>query len=251
MNSFGNNGKIFIPERQLLQSCRILFGPEVDITRQFLGYLQPSGVKTAYRKLVMETHPDRAYQLGVEEAVLESRFKEVNRAYEEVYAYIQDPDRYVLTTPRIFYRPQNSSPAGGARPSQHYYRGTIPPRRMLLGQYLYYSGVISMGQMWDAVVWQKIRRPRLGEIAGRLRWLSPRDIHHILRYRKRGELFGEYALRSGMLSFYQVLVLLGRQKSLQPRIGEYFVGQGIVTPKRLDAVEAALKAHNRRHWFKK
>ena len=108
-----------------------------------------------------------------------------------------------------------------------------------------------MRQMWDAVVWQKIQRPRLGDIACQLRWLSPLDIQNILRRRKRGELFGEFGLRTGLLSFYQVLVLLGRQKILQPRIGNYFIERGILLPKKLDALEAALKDHNRRHWFKR
>jgi hypothetical protein len=77
------------------------------------------------------------------------------------------------------------------------------------------------------------------------------DIRNILRYHYRGELFGEFALRTGLLSFYQLLVLLGRQKRLQPRIGDYFIERGILLPKKLDAAEAALKEHNRRHWFKR
>ena len=62
--SAGSNPRIILPEKQLLQSCQILFGPEADITLQFLGYLQPSGVKTAYRRMVMETHPDPAKALS-------------------------------------------------------------------------------------------------------------------------------------------------------------------------------------------
>ncbi|HPJ96759.1 MAG TPA: DnaJ domain-containing protein [Syntrophales bacterium] len=250
MNSLGGKTKIIIPEKQLLQSCRVLFGPEVNISPQFLGYLQPSGVKTAYRKLVMENHPDRAYHLGVEEAILEERFKEVHRAYEQVFSYIREPDRYILTSPRFFYRAEQPSPRPASRPGQHYYRGALPQRKIFIGQYLYYSGIISMRQMWDAVVWQKIQRPRLGDIACQLRWLNHLDIQNILRHRQRGELFGEYALRTGLLSFYQLLVLVGRQKSLQPRIGNYFIERGILTAKKLDAMEAALKEHNRRHWFK-
>jgi hypothetical protein len=207
-------------------------------------------VKTAYRKLVMETHPDRAYHIGVNEAILEERFKEVHRAYEQVSSYIQEPDRYILTMPPAgtSYRSASAPPPPHR---QHYYRGEMPARKVFLGQFLYYSGVISMRQMWDSVVWQKIQRPRLGDIACQLRWLSPFDIQGILRQRRRGELFGEFALRTGLLSFYQVLVLLGRQRILQPRIGNYFIERGILPPKKLDLMEAALKDHNRRHWFKK
>jgi len=200
----------------------------------------------------MKTHPDRAYHIGVNEVILEERFKEVHRAYEQVFSYIQEPDRYILTMPPgSFYRSDRPISKPTSPQNQHFYTGEIPSRKIFLGQFLYYSRVISMRQMWNAVVWQKIQRPRLGDIAGQLRWLNPFDIQNILRQRKRGELFGEFALRTGLLSFYQVLVLLGRQKLLQPRIGNYFIERGILLPKKLDTLEAALKDHNRRHWFKK
>lgn len=250
MNPNGTDSRIILPEKQLLQSCRILFGPEVQISPQFLGYLQPAGVKTAYRKLAMETHPDRAHHIGVDEAILEERFKEVNRAYEQIFSYVREPDRYILTMPpRSFYRSDRPVTKPPSPQHPYFHKGEIPSRRIFIGQFLYYSGVISMRQMWGAVGWQKIRRPRLGDIACKLRWLSPLDIQKILRHRDRGELFGEFALRTGLINYYQLLVLLGRQKRLQPRIGDYFIERGILLPKKLDVVEAALKEHNRRHWF--
>jgi len=250
MDSNGRDNRIILPEKHLLHSCMILFGPEAQITPQFLCYLQPAGVKTAYRRLAMETHPDRSHHIGVDEAILEERFKEVNRAYEQIFSYIREPDRYILTTPpKSFYRPDRPATKPAAAQHHNTYQGGIPSRRIFIGQYLYYSGVISMRQMWGAVGWQKIQRPRFGDIACKLRWLTPSDIQNILRYRYRGELFGEFALRRGLLSRYQLLVLLGRQKRLQPRIGDYFIERGILFPRKLDAVEAALKEHNRRYWF--
>ncbi|MCX5854650.1 MAG: hypothetical protein NTZ24_08830 [Deltaproteobacteria bacterium] len=253
MKSNVRDGRITLSEKQLHQSCRILFGPEVCITPQFLSLLQPSGVKTAYRKLAMETHPDRACHLGIDVAILEERFKKAHRAYKQVFSYIKEPDRYILTTPPP--KPSRRSDRSAARPPSsqrpRFHNGDIPPRKIFIGQFLYYSSIISMRQMWDAVVWQQIQRPRIGDIARQLGWLSPSDIQSILRHRNRGELFGEFALRTGLLSFYQVLVLLGRQKNLQPRIGIYFIERGILLPKKLDAIAAALKEHNRRHWFKK
>jgi hypothetical protein len=224
----------------------------VQITSQFLGYLQPAGVKTAYRKLAMESHPDRAQLIGVEETVLEEKFKEVNRAYEQVSSYIREPGRYILTLhPKPFYRSARPAARPAAPSSPFFYPGKIPPRKIFIGQFLYYSGAISMRQMWCAVGWQKIQRPRVGDIAGKLGWLTPSEIQGILRRRNQGELFGEFALRSGLLNYYQVLVLLGQQKRLQPRIGDYFIERGILLPRKLDAVEAALREHNRRYWFKR
>jgi hypothetical protein len=251
MNANGNDSRIILPRSQFLQSCRILFGPEVSISRQFLTYLQPAGIKSAYRRLAMETHPDRSCYTGLDEATLEERFKEVNRAYEQVSSYILQPDRFILTlSPNLYvraYRPAAARPA--AREHHYAYRGEIPTRKIFIGQFLYYSGVISMRQMWSAVGWQKIRRPRLGDIARELGWLDPSDIENFMRFRRPGELFGEFALRKGWLNFYQILVLLGRQKRIQPRIGDYFIERGILLPGQLNAAEEALREHNRRYWF--
>jgi hypothetical protein len=239
-----------IPEQQLHDACRVLFGPQIEIVPQFFSYLQPAGVKAAYRKLAMETHPDRARLTGVDEAVLEERFKEVSSAYEQLFSYVQNPEQYVLAMPP---RPSSRPVRPAAKPPEptchQFYTGQVPLRRILIGQFLYYSGAISMQQMWGAVVWQKIKRPRLGDIACKLDWLDTLDIKNIMNQRRRGELFGEFAVRAGLLDSYQLLVLLGRQRLLQPRIGDYFIERGILSPWKLDMTAQALKEHNRRHWF--
>ena len=50
---------VIAEEQQLFRSCEILFGSQVSISREFLEYLQPSGLQGAYRKRALETHPDR------------------------------------------------------------------------------------------------------------------------------------------------------------------------------------------------
>ncbi len=46
-------------QRELFRSCEILFGPELRISSEFLDYLEVNGVKSAFRKRALETHPDR------------------------------------------------------------------------------------------------------------------------------------------------------------------------------------------------
>ena len=46
-------------EQELYRACRIIFGPDLTVSREFLEYIQSSGVKSAFRKKAMETHPDR------------------------------------------------------------------------------------------------------------------------------------------------------------------------------------------------
>ena len=53
-----------ISRQDLFKACESLFGTEIDISIEFLRYLKPAGVKAAYRKKAMETHPDRAAALA-------------------------------------------------------------------------------------------------------------------------------------------------------------------------------------------
>ena len=48
----------FNSEIALLNACRTLFGKEVNLSHEFLYYLQPSGAKTAFRNQAKAHHPD-------------------------------------------------------------------------------------------------------------------------------------------------------------------------------------------------
>ena len=45
-------------ETELINACRILFGTHVEVTPEFLRYIQPDGIKNAYRSRARECHPD-------------------------------------------------------------------------------------------------------------------------------------------------------------------------------------------------
>ena len=101
-------------------------------------------------------------------------------------------------------------------PSDRFYSGNVPKRELLIGQFLYYSGLISWKTLFDAVCWQRKQRPAIGKIA--LDWgiLSPDNIKRILTERNYKEQFGDYALRNGLISHFKHLAIVGRQKKLQP-----------------------------------
>lgn len=61
---------------ELYDACGVLFGPQVDISFEFFRYLQPSGLKDAFRKKALETHPDRAKALGKDESKLNELFED-------------------------------------------------------------------------------------------------------------------------------------------------------------------------------
>jgi hypothetical protein len=48
-----------LSQSAILDACRTLFGDEVNLGPEFLGYLQPGGAKSAFRNQVKQHHPDR------------------------------------------------------------------------------------------------------------------------------------------------------------------------------------------------
>jgi hypothetical protein len=131
---------------------------------------------------------------------------------------------------------------------EHFWQCDLPRKKLLIGRVLYYSGIISSRTLIEAIVWQKKQRPAVGSIATQWDWLDQRDILKILSQRKPSEKFGECALRRGYLNRYQLTLLLGRQRLLQPRIGLYFVKQSILNARELESFVEKLRLHNRKYW---
>ena len=78
----------------------------IDVSVEFLRYLKPSGVKAAYRKRALETHPDRAVVVSGKPDFLEKRFKEINVAYQLLQAFLSCPWKYSLNEAGSIYNPQ-------------------------------------------------------------------------------------------------------------------------------------------------
>lgn len=248
----------------LFNACSVLFGSDININIDFLKYLQVSGLKAAYRKKAFETHPDRAVALEEPTLSLEERFKEVNNAYEQLSSFIEYPWKYSLETyayanqPGKKKRPHSSREdvnaykrgpgASPRRTGEFFWQGNIPRQKLMLGRYLFYSGLISSRTLIDAIVWQKRLRPLVGSIAARWDWLAHEDILAILTRRRPGEKFGECALRCGYISSYQLSLLLGRQRMLQPKIGNFFIDRRIIKAGEMEALVEKLRAHNWKHW---
>ncbi len=236
-----------IPE--VFDACGLLFGPEVEISLDFLKYLEPSGLKAAYRKKALETHPDRARALGRDEAKMGERFREAALAYEKLVPIITNKKT-------VFSRFQ---PIGQTKKEQtvvrreeakssfsdFFYTKDMPQRQLLFGQFLYYSGLISWNTLIKAVTWQKRQRPPIGQLALEWKMMSRSDIQQILMCREFRGKFGERAIRLGYLSRFQLMALLGKQRNLQRPIGTFFVNEGILLQREIEAVAARQKIHNR------
>ena len=274
-------------EKELFRSCEIIFGPELSISREFLDYLQLSGIKSAYRKRAMETHPDRA---GLENDRVQRQhhdlFHSVQEAYENLITFLDAKEKgYCLPPPArqaqprqsprpAPVKPQRPQPAkasrtaAGPRPqartgtrtqagfgnsagqpstfwnTESLYQGTLPNRRLLLGHFLYYSGLINWRTIIQALIWQRTERPRLGEIGQRFGLLNEADVVQILRNRPTLQPFGQTAMDMGLLSQPQLQMLVAHQKRLQKKFGEFFLEKRILQAGELRALLQQYQEHN-------
>jgi hypothetical protein len=244
-----------ISREDLFNACESLFGTDIDVSIDFLRYLKPAGVKAAFRKKALETHPDRAIMLAGETDSLERKFKEINLAYQLLKGFIDCPWKYHIGYDGALYRrrnwptkPTKPQPATYDVSNETRYLGRIPQRKMLMGQFLYYSGHISLTTLIKAIVWQRNQRPSIGSLAVRWDLINAEDVMDVIQQRRKGEKFGECALRRGHISKYKLILLLDRQRMLQPQLGNYFVENKIIPSYKIIKIVDDLKAHNKKFW---
>lgn len=233
----------------LLDACTVLFGPEIRISLDFIHYLKPEGLRAAYRKKVLETHPDRAVTTGADVARMKADFIKATLAYRTLSAVVMNDGGGLLKESKEGDATSRRDIPKGATDrevNEKYFTGRIPGRKLLLCQFLYYSGCISWKTYIDALIWQRRRRRPVGRIARDLGLLSEKEIQAILKQRAVQEKFGESAIRMGYLTPYKLMVLLGRQRRLQRQIGDYFVQSGILTRPQVERMAQNQLLHNNR-----
>ena len=197
-------------------------------------------VREAFRRRSLETHPDRAAALGRSEAALAGEFRRLLEAYQILSRTNSAPEP----------QPREREPRAPRPAQDHLHRGTLPQRPLRFAEFLYYSGRVSWRNLVEAVAWQRRQRPAIGRIAVEWGHLSDVEVREILGQRRRegqaGEPFGECARRLGFISRIQLLALLGRQRRLQRRIGQFFVEAGLLGEWEVQTFDADLYRHNAR-----
>ena len=280
---------------EVIHAGTVIFGSTFAVAAQAGGW--HGELRTAYRRRVLETHPDRAAVLGRTEAELLREFRAVSEAYEllaELRAGLlpsgrlapppptvrppppsarahrptartapQEPPRRAAPPPpsRPAAAPRQAAPraqaaraaqAGPARPQvvPPWAGAGLPRRRLKLAEFLYSSGRVTWQDFVAAIAWQRNQRPAVGRIAVGFGFLDRWEVAEILeRRRVEGagkEPFGEFAVRRGYLTPFQLLALLGQQLRLQQPIGQYFVERGLVDDVDLDGARAVIFRHNAR-----
>ena len=126
----------------------------------------------------------------------------------------------------------------------------LPQRRLRLAEYLYYAGRVGWSDLVEAIAWQRAQRPPVGRIAVDFGFLAAEEVTAILERRRiagaTGTPFGQWAVREGSLTPFQILAVLGRQLRMQRPIGQWFVERGLVGADEVDAVRNRILRHNAR-----
>lgn len=235
-----------VTEAEVFRACRTLFGPELQLNREFLSYLQPAGVRSAYRKKAKVVHPDRFAVSSITIKTKQQRlFQDLNQAHQTVQIYLKQR-RLTPSTNFSQSRPAYSQPQNQRHeaPRQQPWGRVLPPRPLQFGLFLYYLGIIPFHTLISAITWQRQQRPVVGEIARRWGWLNDEHIRQIINHRGGLNKFGERAEQLGLLSSLQVGTLLYHQRTRQKQIGDFFVTQGFFDQTTLNQLLAQLAEHN-------
>ncbi len=232
-------------EAELLSACRMLFGPDVQVNQDFLGYLQAEGAKVAYRKRARESHPDAHPRASQElRRQLHDSFTRLSHAYQTLQVYLTA--RNMGRTVRASSKPGVSKPHPPRQQADElYYQGPVPWIELKLGRYLYFRGLVSYQEILRALRWQWEQRPCIGVLARQRGWLDDRTVHGILQDGQIRGRFGERALQLGLLTGGQVQELLAIQQRQQKRLGRYFIEQGLFQETDVSSLDSERMAHNR------
>ncbi len=241
-----------IARTALREALAVMFGPLSGPAEHFLCGLEEARLREVFRSRALQTHPDRSAVLGQDPQRLQERFLKLVWAYDTLRAALggaagpEPVSRRERSSRRVSPCPPSSSPSPPRPRAEHFYRGPLPRRVLRLGEFLYYSGQVSWQSLISSLVWQKRHRPRFGQVAVSWRLLTPRQTELVLRRRQWGERFGECAVRLGLMVPFWVRSILLHQSRRQPRLGGYFLEQGLLSPAELQRWLQRLAEHNRR-----
>ncbi|MDD2557828.1 MAG: J domain-containing protein [Desulfuromonadaceae bacterium] len=237
-------------ENELLDACRVLFGTEVQLSRDFLFYVQPCGIKSAFRQKAKQVHPDLHAAAAADEYERQTElFREVNEAYKLL-------DRFSTSEHKRLWTPADQDAPFSHNPTEQQPEEpstdtadsiSLPERYLETGLYLYHRGVITYAEMIEALVWQRRQRPVIGDLAVRWGWLNGSDIQILNRQGAFRGRFGARAVHYGYLTPFQVQVLLRYQRSCQQPFAQYFVEQGILSAAEVKRLMREQALHNSRY----
>jgi len=151
----------------VIKAMSILFGDEFFCSENTLQYIQPSGIKKAFRSKALLYHPDHASKATETEVKQVVAFHELQDAYQLLMDLKQK--KICIQQQVRQSTPNHSHPTARSRnvkksprPQQKradrdfFYSGkNLPHATLRIGEFLYYSGRISWHTLIDAIVEQR------------------------------------------------------------------------------------------------
>jgi hypothetical protein len=265
-----------VTERIALErNLSIVFGKPVRLPSLEIQSLTPELLKRAYYRQAHEYHPDKAVCRGLDPEYLSARFRTLQDAYSGILGLWDSgsfldlvrarvpgtqgiwtppssqewrpkppPEREPLLKRESPPKPKPAPERQAPRSVRVYHAGDIPSVRLRLAQYLYYSRRIDWETLIRSLTWQFRARAKIGELGAELGYLEHGDILDVLKLKGISELFGETAVRLGLLTPFNLAVLMGRQRLLNMPIGRYFVENGHIAEEDLELSLDSLYKHN-------
>jgi hypothetical protein len=227
---------------EIISALRVLYGQDVSASPLSLKTFHQNELKAVFRQRAFELHPDRAAILGKSPEALGEAFKDVKLAYEMLLELLGPTLEKEEFVDGDFLRGERIH--GSGRAGDHFWGSGIPDTKLLLGQFLYYAGVITFNNLVSAVTWQRQQRPSFGKIARSWEYLSEKQLHSVIFSRAKGEKIGQTAQRLGHLNRFQCNTVLGFQRYLQRPIGEFFKNIGVLNEEEMDYLVKLQTKHN-------
>jgi hypothetical protein len=220
---------IFRNPKKTEKACEVLFGPDFIVTEATLEYLQPEGVKAAYRQRLKDCHPDTSG----------------NEGDRTIIGTLQAAAQWLLSgeSPAVC---ANESVDKSRQNDDFFHKGSLPERKLKLGEYLFYSGKISYKRLISALAWHAYGQPKLGEVMVGLGMLRVEDVIALVSRKGYGHLFGSMARGSGLVNGNQLNTALNEQRRQKKRFGFFFIDKGLISARELNNVLSKQILHNSR-----
>jgi hypothetical protein len=233
----------FVFDSALDRACKIIFGPEVPVNHHFLHGLKPSRIKTIFRKKALLVHPDRLASVDRRTRERYTRlFIETKWAYDHLRKFCEERDDGKLSIKakvRARQKPHQTRKRTDSRSRRsrniktpqgtRYFNGIMPQRKLLFGEFLFYSQIVPWDAFIKAIFLQRKGRPRFGDIAEHWKYLTEAEVNTIVSGKKFLELIGETSIRMSLMNRFQVEAVLHYQRLVQRPIGEYFIESGHIS----------------------
>ena len=207
-----------VAEQELLRACQVIFGDELNISRDFLAYMQMSGVKRAYRKRAKETHPDCFVgQSDLAQRFGARKFQVVQKAYKNLTHYV-DAREKGYRFPHSLPRTQSVRRSGTAvkrechRPSS--VRSSFAQKKR--------TSTMSQSPHWTTSAREtSARKSGFFDSKVLFKGVLP----------DRAMLFGHFLYYSGLVDWQTIVRALIWQRASRPRVGDIGVRFGWLAQK--------------------